>query len=142
MKSLAQVGIGKHKYSFQRIQVPAIPTHFCDCEEHSLDFPPPSKKQSSEIDNASYGINEEELNIMNSVMNRIFERANPPKPVIGRTESINGKDELAPAETDEEDHLTDEDNLIINVANRKNDSVDLLGEMRAAMMANKMVVNI
>ncbi|KAK1417073.1 hypothetical protein QVD17_26195 [Tagetes erecta] len=143
VKSLAQVGIGKHKYSFQRIQVPSIPTHFCDCEEHSLAFPPPNRKQSSEIDNASYGINEEELNIMNSVMNRIFERANPPKPVterskpvIEKTESTNGKDELAPAETDEEDHLTDEDNLIINVANRKNDSMDLLGEMRA-MMANK-----
>ncbi|KAI3775269.1 hypothetical protein L1987_49840 [Smallanthus sonchifolius] len=136
VKSLAQVGIGKHKYSFQRIQVPPIPTHFCDCEEHSLAFPPPSKKQSSEIDDASYGINEQELNIMNSVMNKIFERANPSKQVIERSESENGKDELIAAETDEEDHLTDEDNLIINVANRRNDNMDLLGEMRA-MMANQ-----
>ncbi|KAI7744572.1 hypothetical protein M8C21_015985 [Ambrosia artemisiifolia] len=136
VKSLAQVGIGKHKYSFQRIQVPSMPTHFCDCEEHSLAFPPPSKKQSSEIDDASYGINEQELNIMNSVMNKIFERANPSKQVIERSESTNEKDETIVAETDEEDHLTDEDNLIINVANRKNDSMDLLGEMRA-MMVNK-----
>ncbi|KAI3803178.1 hypothetical protein L1987_31327 [Smallanthus sonchifolius] len=136
VKSLAQVGIGKHKYSFQRILVPPIPTHFCDCEEHSPAFPPPSKKQSSEIDNASYEINEQELNIMNSVMNKIFERANPSMQVIEKFESTNGKDELVAAEADEEDHLTDEDNLIINVANRKNDSMDLLGEMRA-MMANQ-----
>ncbi|GKC99116.1 hypothetical protein Tco_1169391, partial [Tanacetum coccineum] len=67
VKSLAQVGIGKHKYSFQRLQVPATPTHFCDCEEHSIEFPPPSKKQSSEVDDASYGVNEQELDIMNSV---------------------------------------------------------------------------
>ena len=77
MKSLAQVGIGKHKYSFQRLQVPSTPTHFCDCEEHSNEFPPPSKKQSSEVEDASYGINEQELDIMNSVMNKIFNRANP-----------------------------------------------------------------
>lgn len=135
---MAQVGIGKHKYSFQRIQVPDVPTHFCDCEEHSADFPPPNKKQSSEIDNESYGINEQELNIMNSVMNKIFERANPPKQVVEVSESTNGKDEGNAGETDEEDHLTDEDNLIINVANRKNDSMDLLGEMKA-MMANQVL---
>ncbi|KAK9078922.1 hypothetical protein SSX86_002981 [Deinandra increscens subsp. villosa] len=133
VKSLAQVGIGKHKYSFQRIQVPSIPTHFCDCEEHSLAFPPPNKKLSSEIDKASYEVNEQELNIMNSVMNKIFERANPSKQVIGRPELTNGKDELVAAEPDEEDNLTDEDNLIINVANRKDDSMDLLREMRAMM---------
>ncbi|XP_076910591.1 protein REPRESSOR OF SILENCING 3-like [Bidens hawaiensis] len=139
VKSLAQVGIGKHKYSFQQIQVPAVPTHFCDCEEHSADFPPPNKKPFSEIDNETYGINEQELNIMNSVMNKIFQRANPPKQVVEVSESTNGKDEEIAGETDEEDHLTDEDNLIINVANRKNDSMDLLGEVKA-MMANKVQV--
>lgn len=137
MKSLAQVGIGKHKYSFQRIQVPDIPTHFCDCEEHSLAFPPPlNKKQSSELENASYAINEQELDIMNSVMNKIFERANPSKQVSRKSESKNGKDELVAAENDEEDTLTDEDNLVINLANGKDDTMDLLGEMRA-MMANR-----
>ncbi|MFS7922248.1 putative RNA recognition motif domain, nucleotide-binding alpha-beta plait domain superfamily [Helianthus anomalus] len=135
VKSLAQVGIGKHKYSFQRIQVPPVPTHFCDCEEHSLAFPPPSKKQSMEIDDASYGINEQELSIMNSVMNKIFERANPSKQVIELSESTNEEDEPVTAETDEEDQLTDDDDMIINVGNRKNDGMDLLGEMKA-MMAN------
>ncbi|KAM0017764.1 putative RNA recognition motif domain, nucleotide-binding alpha-beta plait domain superfamily [Helianthus debilis subsp. tardiflorus] len=135
VKSLAQVGIGKHKYSFQRIQVPPVPTHFCDCEEHSLAFPPPSKKQSMEIDDAIYGINEQELNIMNSVMNKIFERANPSKKVIEHSESTNEEDEPVTAETDEEDQLTDDDDMIINVGNRKNDGMDLLGEMKA-MMAN------
>ncbi|XP_076955937.1 protein REPRESSOR OF SILENCING 3-like [Bidens hawaiensis] len=132
VKSLAQVGIGKHKYSFQRIQVPTVLTHFCDCEEHSADFPPPNKKPSSEIDSESYGINEQELNIMNSVMNKIFARANPSKQVVNVSESTSGKDEGVAGETDE-------DNLIINVTNRKNDGMDLLGEMRA-MMANQVQV--
>ncbi|KAI3715239.1 hypothetical protein L6452_22212 [Arctium lappa] len=143
VKSLASVGIGKHKYSFQRLQVPSIPTHFCDCEEHSLAFVPTNKKQSSEFENASDGINEQELNIMNSVMNRIFEKANPSKQATGKSELVNGNgvsmnsnDELAAIENDEEDHLTDEDNLIINVATGKSDSMALLGEMRT-MVANR-----
>ncbi|CAH1451161.1 unnamed protein product [Lactuca virosa] len=127
VKSLGQVGIGKHKYSFQRIQVPPIPTHFCDCEEHSIAFLPTKKNQISEIENVSDGINEQELNIMNSVMNKIFERANPSKPV-NEGASMNS------IENSEEDHLTDEDNLIINVGTG-NDDVDLLAEMR--MIANK-----
>ena len=135
MKSLAQVGIGKHKYSFQRLQVPSAPTHFCDCEEHSIEFPPPSKKQSSEVEDASYGVNEQELDIMNSVMNKIFNRANPSKQVTKKSESVNAKgdrmnynDDSAAVEDDEEDNLTDEDNLVLNVANGKNDSMDLIGK--------------
>ncbi|PWA41423.1 hypothetical protein CTI12_AA553960 [Artemisia annua] len=143
VKSLAQVGIGKHKYSFQRLQVPSNPTHFCDCEEHSIEFPPPGKKQSSEVEDASYGINEQELDIMNSVMNKIFNRANPSKQVTNKSGSVNAKgdpmnynDDSATVEDDEEDNLTDEDNLVLNVANGKSDSMDLIGEMRS-MMANR-----
>ncbi|GKA52486.1 hypothetical protein Tco_0745801, partial [Tanacetum coccineum] len=36
VKSLVQVGIGKHKYSFQHFQVPSMTTHFCDCESTPL----------------------------------------------------------------------------------------------------------
>ncbi|KAI3790525.1 hypothetical protein L2E82_03625 [Cichorium intybus] len=129
VKSLGQVGIGKHKYSFQRIEVPPIPTHFCDCEEHSLPFIPNKKNKISEFENASDGINEQELNIMNSVMNKIFERANPSKQVVDKSKS-------AVIENSEEDHLTDEDNLIINVGTG-NDGVDLLAEMRRSMMVNR-----
>ncbi|PWA68350.1 nucleotide-binding alpha-beta plait domain-containing protein [Artemisia annua] len=142
VKSLAQVGIGKHKYSFQRLQVPSNPTHFCDCEEHSIEFPSPSKKQSSEVEDASYGINEQELDIMNSVMNKIFNRANPSKQVTNKSGSVNTKgdpmnyNDDSAAVDDEEDNLTDEDNLVLNVANGKSDSMDLIGEMRS-MMANR-----
>ncbi|KAL4590088.1 hypothetical protein LXL04_003007 [Taraxacum kok-saghyz] len=121
VKSLGQIGIWKHKYSFQRIQVPPIPTHFCDCEEHSTHFPPPNKNKVSQIEKPCDGVNEQEVNIMNSVMNKIFERANPSKKIVDT--SI------------EEDKLTDEDNLIINVGNGS-DGMDLVGEMRT-MMANQ-----
>ncbi|KAI3790553.1 hypothetical protein L2E82_03669 [Cichorium intybus] len=129
VKSLGQVGIGKHKYSFQRIEVPQIPTHFCDCEEHSLPLIPNKKNKISEFENASDGINEQELNIMNSVMNKIFERANPSKQVVDKSKSAAI-----------EDHLTDEDNLIINVGTG-NDDVDLLAEMRSMMVNRDAVAN-
>nr|XP_043623934.1 protein REPRESSOR OF SILENCING 3 [Erigeron canadensis] len=135
VKSLAQVGIGKHKYSFQRIEVPSTPTHFCDCEEHSLAFTPPIMKQSPEIEKVNYEVDEQELNIMNSVMNKIFERANPAKQVSRKSETTPGKDNLVVVET-EADNLADEANLIINVANGKSDDLDMLEEMRT-MMANR-----
>ena len=76
-------------------------------------------------------------------MNRIFEKANPSNKAAGKSESVNGNgvsmnssDELDAVENDEEDHLTVEDNLIINVATGKSDSMDLSGEIRT-MMANR-----
>ncbi|EPS66732.1 hypothetical protein M569_08046, partial [Genlisea aurea] len=35
IKAIPLKGSGKHKYSFQRVEVPPMPVNFCDCEEHS-----------------------------------------------------------------------------------------------------------
>ncbi|XP_077222305.1 RNA-binding (RRM/RBD/RNP motifs) family protein isoform X2 [Tasmannia lanceolata] len=73
VKSLPYSGTGKHKYSFQRINVHSLPVHFCDCEEHCA-----ASETSGRADlsfQTQIGvINNEELNIMNSVMNKLFER--------------------------------------------------------------------
>uniref|UniRef100_F6GYE1 Uncharacterized protein n=1 Tax=Vitis vinifera TaxID=29760 RepID=F6GYE1_VITVI len=74
MKSLPFSGTGKHKYSFQRIEVPSLPTHFCDCEEHSGPPHTAQKQYFCDREPQSGGMNKEELNMMNSVMNKIFER--------------------------------------------------------------------
>ncbi|CAI9757083.1 unnamed protein product [Fraxinus pennsylvanica] len=67
-------GSGKHKYSFQRVEFPSLPVHFCDCEEHS--GPETVKEKAYNHKSENFGVNEEELNIMKSVMNKILEREN------------------------------------------------------------------
>ncbi|KAL0012287.1 hypothetical protein SO802_007395 [Lithocarpus litseifolius] len=78
-------------------------------------------------------MNEEEINIMNSVMNKLFER----EKVLDAAHSGNGqakeRDNSAKLisglqfDENEADSETDEDNLIINVVKRKNNRMDLLG---------------
>lgn len=120
-------GTGKHKYSFQRVEVVhSLPIHFCDCEEHSICHPTAKEKQTCDLETRSDGISEEELNIMNSVMNKLFERENLLDAVgsgkglaKGRDNSIKSVHMLQVNEN-EEASGTDEDNLIINVMTRRN----------------------
>ncbi|CAI9757086.1 unnamed protein product [Fraxinus pennsylvanica] len=67
-------GSGKHKYNFQRVEFPPFPVHFCDCEEHS--GPKTVKEKAYNHKSENFGVNEEELDIMKSVMNKILEREN------------------------------------------------------------------
>ncbi|XP_050262904.1 protein REPRESSOR OF SILENCING 3 isoform X2 [Quercus robur] len=133
VKVLPLSGSGKHKYSFRNVEVPPLPIHFCDCEEHSIDPQPAKEKQTSDLEAQSGGINEEEINIMNSVMNKLFER----EKVLDAAHSGNGqakeRDNSAKLisglqfDENEADSETDEDNLIINVVKRKNNRMDFLG---------------
>ncbi|XP_039146287.1 uncharacterized protein LOC120283644 [Dioscorea cayenensis subsp. rotundata] len=69
VKPLPFKGTGKHKYSFQRIEVPPLPIHFCDCEEHSM-FPETfSQKHLSRSNSVMH---KKELSIMTAVMDKIF----------------------------------------------------------------------
>ncbi|KAG9450159.1 hypothetical protein H6P81_010124 [Aristolochia fimbriata] len=122
VKLLPYSGSGKHKYSFQRIEVPSLPVHFCDCEEHSGHSAPAVEKFVSSINS---GINEEELNIMNSVMNKLFGREAEseitPKATDGETLSTtenisNHIMDEAPLKDKEIDESSDEDNLLLNIA--------------------------
>ncbi|XP_062105121.1 protein REPRESSOR OF SILENCING 3 [Humulus lupulus] len=106
VKSLPFSGSGKHKYSFQRVDVPSLPKYFCDCEEHSLSVPENEKdKQVAHVESESGGINEQELDIMNKVMNSLFQ---------------------SQSQNHDQDEDEDEDNLIINVVT-KDQAVPSLG---------------
>ncbi|XP_059283428.1 protein REPRESSOR OF SILENCING 3 [Lycium ferocissimum] len=111
IKSVPLRGTGKHKYSFQRVEVPSLPTHFCDCEEHS--GPPYTTNQKSLCNYGSKdgGMDEKELNIMNSVLNRIFERENyseqAPRDFKLSKEARNSNGTV--------DHLQNEKNLVNQV---------------------------
>lgn len=120
MKSLPFSGTGKHKYSFQRIEVPSLPTHFCDCEEHSGPPHIAQKQYFCDPEPQSGGMNKDELNMMNSVMNKIFERETDLKVaynVTGLTKG--GHDSLKSTnerliDDNESDHAADEDELRVD----------------------------
>ncbi|XP_068642452.1 protein REPRESSOR OF SILENCING 3 [Aristolochia californica] len=124
VKSLPYSGTGKHKYSFQRIEIPSLPVHFCDCEEHSGHSATAVEKLVSSING---GINEKELIVMNSVMNKLFGREKAAESEIAgkategerisalKNRSDHATDE-APCNDEEISESTDEDNLVLNIA--------------------------
>ncbi|XP_020235870.1 uncharacterized protein LOC109815529 [Cajanus cajan] len=120
VKSIPFNGTGKHKYSFQNIKVPPLPVHFCDCEEHCSPFVNEREKQSIDGAAESGGMNDEEINIMNAVMNKLFEKekVSNAKNLGEEKDSFESPDALHSDEC--EDSATDEDDLIINMQTRKN----------------------
>nr|GME04636.1 nucleolar protein 8 isoform X1 [Ipomoea batatas] len=121
-------GTGKHKYSFQRVEVPRFPTHFCSCEEHSGAAYTPKEKPLIDKEIEIGGVDQEELNIMASVMNKIFERENRPETAFRHVEGSDGVQSL----TNVADHSMvdeamddddDDDGIIINVVQRKNEGI-------------------
>ncbi|KAL6985059.1 hypothetical protein U1Q18_018438 [Sarracenia purpurea var. burkii] len=111
VRSLPFSGTGKHKYSFQRIEVPPLPIHFCDCEEHS----DPSHTAKEEV------TDEKELNMMKSVMNKLFDREFTLEVARNRAGSAKEGDSATKSfdsvlvDESEADHTTDEDSLVTNM---------------------------
>jgi len=146
VKSVPFSGTGKHKYSFQRVEVPPLPIHFCDCEEHSVNHHTAKEKRTCDLEAESGAMNEEELNIMNSVMNKIFERE---KMVSDSAHSGNilakERDDSFKSihslqyDDNEADSATDEDNLIINVVSRRNNRMALIGDQEKEIISENQV---
>ncbi|XP_059634549.1 protein REPRESSOR OF SILENCING 3 isoform X2 [Cornus florida] len=133
MKSLPFSGTGKHKYSFQRIEVPSLPIHFCDCEEHSGHSYTTKVEHFHDPETQRGGINEEELKIMKSVMSKIFERENISESTRLEAGSANQEknstesiDDLIMKESEADDEA-DEDNLIMNMVAGGNNRVAFFG---------------
>ncbi|KAL3745782.1 hypothetical protein ACJRO7_014836 [Eucalyptus globulus] len=130
MKSLPFRGTGKHKYSFQRVEVPPLPKLFCDCEEHSNLSHSLQVKKTHELDSqGDGGINAEELDMMNSVMNKLFQREAESIPArsgneLIKEEKISSAGFLEPQlEEDMVDHDDDDDNLVINMVTGVGDGI-------------------
>lgn len=164
MKSLPFSGTGKHKYSFQRIEVPSLPTHFCDCEEHSGPPHIAQKQYFCDPEPQSGGMNKDELNMMNSVMNKIFERETDLKVAYNVTGLTKGghdslkstnerliddnesdhaadEDELR-VDGNESDLAEDEDNLVINMFTGRHRMALLGSQEQEAISMNQVYVNI
>ncbi|KAM3395030.1 protein REPRESSOR OF SILENCING 3 isoform X1 [Capsicum galapagoense] len=148
IKSVSLRGTGKHKYSFQRVEVPSLPIHFCDCEEHS--GPPYAAKPESlsNYDSKDGGMDEKELNIMNSVLNRIFERENyseqAPRDFESTKEVRSSNVTVDCLQNDKNlvnHEMGDDDNLILNVVAGANDRTtmvkDLVQEAITAAQVNE-----
>ncbi|KAJ9145625.1 hypothetical protein P3X46_027988 [Hevea brasiliensis] len=128
VKSLPFSGTGKHKYSFRRVEVPSLPTHFCDCEEHSGPLHHAEEKQIPVQEEEGGGMTKEELDVMNSVMNKLFEMENISTTAHSDIELTKEEDYSMQLTNDplldESDGYStaDEDNLIINVVSRGQES--------------------
>ncbi|GFS38178.1 RNA-binding (RRM/RBD/RNP motifs) family protein [Actinidia rufa] len=133
VKSLPFSGSGKHKYSFQRLELPSLPIHFCDCEEHSDPSHTAKGKDFLDLETQVGGIDEKELDMMKSVMNKLFEREYISKTACSRDGLVEEEDDTAKsvddllADENETDHMTDEDNLVINVVAEGKNSIALSG---------------
>ncbi|XP_004243671.1 protein REPRESSOR OF SILENCING 3-like [Solanum lycopersicum] len=148
IKPVSLRGTGKHKYSFQRVEVPSLPIHFCDCEEHSGTTHMDKQKSLCNYDSKDGGMDEKELNIMNSVLNRIFERENyseeTPRDfkLSKKVQSSNGTvDHLQNDKNLVNQEMVNDDNLILNVVAGANDRMimvkDPIQEAMTAIQANE-----
>ncbi|KAM7269830.1 hypothetical protein ACFE04_025327 [Oxalis oulophora] len=161
VKSLPLSGTGKHKYSFQRPKLLAAPLHFCDCEEHAIPDHALACGRGKKIRDEEVqigGMNDDEINLMGSVMKRLFERENSSKSVIAHNasktelpskgedfdvkftdnvqadddnENENTEDNLQPDESDDE-----EDNLVLNFSSKSNDIETILGSWSQKPISN------
>lgn len=118
VKSLPFKGTGKHKYSFQRVEVPSLPIHFCDCEEHCEPPEAAIEKYQSALNSAAY---EKELSIMNSVMSKLFAKENSEMDPSRKPEVDTEVNNVDNYENDvqvggtEAANEEDEDNLVTNI---------------------------
>ncbi|KAF9616794.1 hypothetical protein IFM89_032347 [Coptis chinensis] len=135
IKSVPYSGTGKHKYSFRRVEVPSLPIHFCDCEEHCGASEIAKVKQISANEDQTEIMKEEELNMMRSVMDKIFNREVKPglegSKVKVPTEEESPKhsvDDL-PSES-EADEDNDTDNIVINLVGGGKTKLGSMGKGR------------
>ncbi|CAL4971505.1 unnamed protein product [Urochloa decumbens] len=155
VKALPFKGSGKHKYSFRHIEVPSYPIHFCDCEEHCGPPEEANNEYASVLNAAAY---EKERNIMNSVMNKLFEKENElfnsseMEKCDVHTDTIEPSDAVNEMQTEESEEAPEEDlqveeaeessdedfddDLVINIAPRKSNKSVVQANMEKQEVKN------
>ncbi|KAI4376380.1 hypothetical protein MLD38_014149 [Melastoma candidum] len=123
VKSLPFRGTGKHKYSFQRVDVPPMPKHFCDCDEHTDSTQSLKMEQPHEDDILCGGIEAEELNLMKSVMNKLFKDEkyleSTQNGAVVLEEDVSPEDATPFIEDSNGSLVDDDDDLVINITSYK-----------------------
>ncbi|KAK4256076.1 hypothetical protein QN277_008989 [Acacia crassicarpa] len=129
VKSIPFTGTGKHKYSFPKVEAPPLPVHFCDCEEHSSPSGTIRPKQFHNVEAEGGGMNDEEINIMNAVINKLFERENLSSPThIEKEQNSDVSPGGLQSDESEADSASDDDGLIINMETKKK-KTDIIGSL-------------
>ncbi|KAF7836547.1 Nucleolar protein 8 [Senna tora] len=139
VKSVPFLGTGKHKYSFPRVEVPPLPVHFCDCEEHSSPTSTVRGKQFYNEEPERGGMNDEEINIMNAVMNKLFEKEKISSPMQYEKEQKNSHESPDDLQSDEyvDSATDDDDDLIINVETKKKKTALIGSEELVRILGNQ-----
>ncbi|KAF5181207.1 RNA-binding (RRM/RBD/RNP motifs) family protein [Thalictrum thalictroides] len=134
VKSMPYSGTGKHKYSFQRVEVPSLPIHFCDCEEHCGSSDLPKAKHTSDFEDQTGNVNDEELDMMRSVMDKILKREGNASTEISNvrvpTEEESPNQSDAPSNESEAGQDSDADNLVINIVSGGNARLHIMEKGR------------
>ncbi|KAI9110520.1 hypothetical protein K1719_018386 [Acacia pycnantha] len=129
VKSIPFTGTGKHKYSFPKVEVPPLPVHFCNFEERSCPSGTIGPMQFLNGEAGGGGMNDEEINIMNVVINKIFERENLSSPTHIEKEQ---NSDVSPGglqyDESEADSASDDDGLIINMETKRK-KTDIIGSL-------------
>ncbi|MCL7050990.1 hypothetical protein MKW94_026743 [Papaver nudicaule] len=129
VKPLPFRGSGKHKYSFQRIAVPPLPIHFCDCEEHSrlVETTKQDPVNALEMEADTGVADKEELDMMRSVLDKILKRENSSGVAsrgTGITKEVDDStqlnDDLQRGDTEVDGVEGGADDLVINMVSGEN----------------------
>ncbi|KAG0470341.1 hypothetical protein HPP92_017041 [Vanilla planifolia] len=136
VKTLPFKGTGKHKYSFQRIEIPPVPIHFCDCEEHSVLAETAIQKYLSPFTTV---VHEKEHNMMTNVISKILGGFSQDTSSLTKMPIVSDSNTLAASMEDydsEESELAsdaDPDNIVTNIGAIAED--DLLMRLKGGMAA-------
>lgn len=133
VKPLPFKGTGKHKYSFQRIEVPPLPIHFCDCEEHSKALEATSQKYLSPL---SIVVHEKERNMITNVINKLMggdkdEIPSDKKMQVALDPKLLNSRNVETHSIEAEVSESDDDNLVMNIGVGAED--DILMQLKGGM---------
>ncbi|KAF3780537.1 Nucleolar protein 8 [Nymphaea thermarum] len=147
VKLLPYAGTGKHKYSFQHVNAPPLPIHFCDCEQHSL-LSDNASTEHVTFNTMNNVIGQHELDIMNSVLEKLFKTE--AESAAGTVEhnslrEINDVSHLnstIAVENEEAAEASDSDNLITNIALEVQDVSSEMYKPKEQIFSMKQVPNL
>ncbi|KAL9265386.1 REPRESSOR OF SILENCING 3-like protein [Drosera capensis] len=138
VKPLPYKGTGKHKYSFQRVEIPTPPHHFCACPDHSEAY----QMESVQIDESLKKcgeINEEEISMMRSIMNKLLEREK--NSVLSEESPLRKEEDAKKLQESPSDENSADDNgnddLLINIKQGNKNSSSSLQNGRVADFVNE-----
>ncbi|XP_031504855.1 protein REPRESSOR OF SILENCING 3 [Nymphaea colorata] len=146
VKLLPYAGTGKHKYSFQHVNAPPLPVHFCDCEQHSL-LSDNTSTEHVTFNTVNNVIGQHELDIMNSVLEKLFKTEAESAAGTVEHNSLREMNDVShlintiAVDNEEAAEASDSDNLITNIALEVQDVSSEMYKPKEQIFSMKQVPN-